>query len=506
MAGPTLWLFEDQLSPTLATLADHPDAPIFMVESDVAFRFVPYHKKRLTFLIAAMRHFAADLRAAGRTVHYYPLQPDGYRDSLAALRHSIETTGQRSFVVVDPSEHRTRAWLDTLPAKLGIELTVVPNTLFLIKRDGFATWVNAHRPSPTMETFYRLMRRKHRVLMDGHEPAGGRWNFDRQNRRAAAGSLLMPPPPSFPPDAITRQVMAEVDRRFTGHPGETAGFDYPVTRTDAVAVLADFVARKLPFFGDVQDAMLSDHRLLYHSQLSSLMNAGLLGPMEAIVAAEAAYRNGAAPIHAVEGFVRQILGWREWVYGLYHTYMPAYRTRNARGSTRPLPPFFWTGETDLNCLQHTIGTVLSHAYSHHIQRLMVICNFATLAGLNPQAVNDWFLAMYVDSHDWVVTPNVIGMAMNADGGTAATKPYVSSAAYIDRMSDYCGGCRYDPKQRVGPAACPFNYLYWTFVDDERAAMAANARVGGVLRHLDVIPPAELAAMHAERTRFLGAPA
>ena len=499
----TLWIFEDQLSAALPTLTSHPAAPVLMVESDRAFRQWRYHQKRITFLCAAMRHFAADLRAAGRAVHYYPLRADGYVDSLTALRRHVAATGDAHFVIVDPADHHTRAWVNTLPALLGITVEVVPNTLFLTDRAKFAAWVRALPRPPVMEQFYRLMRVKHRVLLTpDRQPAGGRWNFDKDNRRAAPSSLLMPPPPACEPDGVTRAVMAEVARRFADHPGSTDGFDYPVTRAAALAALDEFLDRRLPFFGEVEDAMLSDHRTLYHSRLSAVMNAGLVSPMEAVRGAEARYHERLAPINAVEGFVRQILGWREWVYGMYHTFMPEYRTRNARGDERPLPDFFWTGETDLNCLRRTIADVVGHGYSHHIQRLMVICNFATLAGLSPQATADWFLAMYVDSHDWVVTPNVVGMAMNADGGTMATKPYVSSAAYIHRMSDYCDGCRYDPKQRVGPTACPFNALYWTFLDDQREAVARNPRIGATLKHLDRMPAAERAELHGARATFL----
>ncbi len=353
-----------------------------------------------------------------------------------------------------------------------------------------------------MEQFYRLMRAKHRVLVVDGRPVGGRWNFDRMNRRPAPGGLLVPPPPAYPPDDVTRAVMAEVDRRFADHPGTAADFDYPVTRADAQHALADFLDRRLPFFGDVEDAMLADHRVIYHSRLSAVLNAGLVPPMDAIRGAEARHHAGVAPIHAVEGFVRQVLGWREYVYGIYHTFMPEYRTRNGRGEHRPLPDFFWTGQTDMHCLRQTITDVVGHGYSHHIQRLMVICNFATLAGLSPQAVADWFLAMYVDSHDWVVTPNVVGMAMNADGGTIATKPYVSSAAYINRMSDYCHRCRFDPAVKVGPTACPFNTLYWTFLEDHRATVAANPRIAAVLKHLDRLGAEDRAALRQQRDLVL----
>ena len=498
----TLWIFEDQLSLALPTLAAHPDAAVLMVESDRAFRQWRYHRKRITFLCAAMRHFAAELRSAGRTVHYHPLRPEGYRDSVAAIRHLVAETGDRHLVVVDPADYHTRAWVETLPNKLGVTIDVVPNTLFLTDRAKFAAWVRSLPRPPVMEQFYRLMRVKHRVLLTAdRQPLGGRWNFDRDNRKAAGSSLLMPPPPAVVPDAVTRDVMAEVSRRFADHPGSTDGFDYPVTRAGAAAALAEFLDRRLPFFGEVEDAMLADHRTLYHSRLSAVLNAGLVSPMEAVRGAEARYHDGRAPLNAVEGFVRQILGWREYVYGMYHTFMPEYRGRNSRGDTRPLPDFFRTGDTDMNCLRRTVTDVVDHGYSHHIQRLMVICNFATLAGLSPQAVADWFLAMYVDSHDWVVTPNVVGMAMNADGGVMATKPYVSSAAYIDRMSDYCGSCRYDPKQRVGPRACPFNALYWTFLADHRDAIAANPRVAAVLKHLDRMTVGERDEMRGRSAEF-----
>lgn len=502
MPRPTIWVFEDQLSLRLPSLAEAPpDAPLFMVESDRAWRVVPFHKLRLAFLASAMRHFAADVAAAGRPVAYYPLRPTGYLDSLSAIRDHVSRTGSREFWVVEPSEHHTRAWLDTLPARLDIAIRYFPNTLFLTDRQEFAGWACGLR-SPVMEHFYRRMRRRHGVLMDGDEPAGGRWNFDTENRRPLPEGLLIPPPPSFTPDAVTREVMAEVARRFPDHPGDVASFALPVTRRDAEAAFCDFLDRRLPLFGDFEDAMRTGQPTLFHSRISALLNAGLLDPLQCVRAAEERYRAGRAPINAVEGFVRQILGWREYVYGIYWAFMPAYRDRNARGDRRPLPPFFWSGQTELNCVRQCVGEVLRDAYNHHIQRLMIICNFSTLAGLSPQAVNDWFYAMYADSHDWVVTPNVVGMGMNADGGTMATKPYVSSAAYVDRMSDYCRGCRYDRKARTGEAACPFNYLYWSFLDRNRATLGRNPRMQMILKNLDRIGPAELRQMRSAADAFL----
>ena len=499
---PTLWVFEDQLSADLPTLAAAPGAAVFMVESDRNFRRVPYHRRRLTLLCSAMRHFAEELRNAGRDVHYHPLRAEGYRDCITALRHHIDSTGGREFWVVEPSEHHTREWLQTLPGRLGITLRFFPNTLFLTDRGDFAAWASAQRPTPTMEDFYRALRRRHRVLMDGDTPAGGTWNLDKLNRRPPPEGLLTPAVPAFPPDAVTREVMEEIDRRFPTHPGSAAGFDLPVSRADARRCLADFLDSRLPLFGDFQDAMVSGQPALFHSRLAMLLNLGLLAPLPVLRAAEERYRDGRAPLNAVEGFARQILGWREYAYGTYWAHMPEYRTRNARGSTRPLPDFFWTADTEMNCLRQSISQVIDGAYGHHIQRLMVICNFAVLAGVAPGELNDWFLAMYADAHDWVTTPNVIGMGTAADGGTMGTKPYVASASYIDKMSDYCHGCAYDPKRRTGEGACPFNFLYWTFLEHFAPRYANNPRMAPMLQNAAAIPPAEMAEMMRLRKRFV----
>ncbi|MDB5326375.1 MAG: hypothetical protein JWM57_1944 [Phycisphaerales bacterium] len=474
-----------------------------MIESARAFGMFPYHPKRLTFLISAMRHFAAELEAAGRTVHYFHLKPAKYRDSLSAVRDVVKKTGCSEFWIVEPSEYHTRAWLDTLPKQLGITIRYFPNTLFLTDRAEFRTWARGVK-SPVMEIFYRKMRDKHGILMDGPDPEGGRWNLDKENRKPLKKAIKIPPHKSFAPDEITKEVMAEVTRRFGGNYGSVDGFDMPVTRKQAKAALKDFLDHRLPKFGDYEDAMVTGEPFLFHSFLSATINAGLLAPLKVVKAAEKRYRDGHAPLNSVEGFCRQILGWREYVYGIYWAFMPGYRERNTRHSSRALPQFFWTGDTKMNCLHQSIGSVVEHGYSHHIQRLMIICNFATLAGLTPQAVNDWFLSMYVDSHDWVVTPNVIGMAMNADGGTMATKPYVSSAAYVNRMSDYCKNCHYNHKARTGDDACPFNYLYWTFLERFRAMFKGNIRMKMILANLDKIDPDEMKQMMQERKRFIEA--
>ena len=508
---PTTWLFEDQLNPRVPSLFDAPaDAPVLMIESDVNFRMFPYHRKRIAFLCSAMRHFAEELRAAGREVAYYPLKPRGYRDSFSALAHHLKDRDDRELWVTEPSEWHTRRWLDTVPGRLehdfgtpGVSIRYFPNRLFLTDRGHFKKWL-AGRKKPVMEYYYRQMRAEHGLLVDADgRPTGGRWNFDKLNRNPAPKGHVFPNPPRHEPDEITEGVIKEVNRRFATHPGTTDGFNLPCDRQSAKSAFDDFVKNRLPLFGEYEDAMMTGERTLYHSLVSPLLNAGLVEPLALCKLVEKEYRKGVVPINAAEGFIRQIIGWREFVYGIYWSLMPEYRRRNPRGDDRPLPAFFWDGETEMNCLRDSLaGVSRGRLFSHHIQRLMVICNFATLAGLSPQAVNDWFLAMYVDSHDWVVTPNVIGMAMNSDGGVIATKPYVSSANYINRMSDYCAGCKYDPRERIGPRACPYNFMYWTFLDDRRDQVARNSRVSRQLKVLDDFGPLVKKEMRRLRESFL----
>jgi deoxyribodipyrimidine photolyase-related protein len=501
-ASPTVWILEDQLSLQLPSLRASPtNAPVLLIESRRAMRMLPYHRKRLVFLVSAMRHFADELRKLGRDVRHYPLREHGYLDSLGAIRDHVQKTRSREFWIVRPSDHHTQAWIDTLTSLLGISIRWFDNTLFLTNRIEFRDWATSVR-SPLMETFYRRMRQKHGVLMDGGKPVGGEWNLDKLNRKRLPSRIVVPPMPSFAPDSITRQVIRDIDRDFPDHYGSTTGFDLPVTREDARRSFDDFLEHRLPLFGDYEDAMSSQHPLLFHSLLSPVINVGLLDPMSCIRATEKQFRDGKVPLNSAEGFIRQLLGWREYVYGIYWSFMPEYRDRNAHRAERELPDFFWDGRTEMNCLRHAVGAVVERGYAHHIQRLMVIGNFATLAGLSPQAVNDWFLTMFVDSHDWIVTPNVIGMATNADGGTMATKPYVSSGAYIDRMSDYCKGCRYSVSSRTGDDACPFNHLYWSFLHRHRKALGRNVRMSMMLRNLDRIDPAEMKLMLRQSDRFL----
>ena len=369
----------------------------------------------------------------------------------------------------------------------------------------FKTWL-AGRKKPTMEYWYRHLRQRTGILMDsatgGKKPLGGQWNYDADNRQSfgKTGPQAVPEPLRFAPDVITQAVMAEVAEHFAEHPGELSSFDWPVTRAQALQALDDFIVNRLPQFGDYQDAMWPNQAWLYHSLLSVALNLKLLNPREVIAAAETAYHQGRAPINAVEGFIRQILGWREYVRGLYWSYMPEWAGWNALDAQQDLPDFYWTGDTDMACLKDSIGQVLTHGYGHHIQRLMVTGLFALLWQAKPEQVHHWYLAMYVDAVEWAELPNVLGMSQFADGGLLATKPYVSSAAYVDRMSDYCRNCPYDRKARTGARACPFNALYWAFFDRHRTRLERNPRLGMVYRQLNAMTQEQIAALREQANR------
>jgi deoxyribodipyrimidine photolyase-related protein len=496
----TLWLFEDQLC--LDAVRNARADRVLIVESKRHFAAWPFHKIRIAFQCAAIRHFAGELRQRKIDVRLFSLDRKPYLDAIRALQTVVRETDDRDIIILASSEHHCQVWVQDVCRQNKLNLKILANPLFLTDRDEFADWAKPLK-SPVMETFYRKMRKKLNVLMtpDG-TPEGGEWNLDKENRKPPGKGMTFPEPLTFEPDALTRGAVADVDRVFANHPGSLDGFRLAVTREQAQSALDDFVRNRLPTFGDFEDAMLTGEPTLFHSGLSHLINVGLLKPLDVVNRVEQAFRAGRVPLNSAEGFIRQIIGWREYVYGIYHTFMPEYRKRNARGVERPLPEWFWNADTKMNCLRQSIGGVIERAYSHHIQRLMVICNFATLADVSPQAVNDWFYAMYVDSFDWVVTPNVVGMGMNADGGTMATKPYVSSAAYVNRMSDYCKACSFDHSARTGDDACPFNFLFWTFLDRHRKSFGRNPRMTMMLKNLDRIAPDELRAMHHLRERFV----
>ena len=468
----------DQLSMALASLqnADPATAIILMVEVAEEASYVPHHKRKIAYILSAMRHHAAALSAAGWQVDYVALDdPENSGSFTGEVARAIARHAPDEIVVTAAGEWRVAAMIDSWETLFGLPVDICVDTRFIASLDAFATWV-AGRKQLRMEFFYRDMRRKTGLLMDGDKPVGGEWNFDSENRKPAPRDPAMLRPLSFPPDAITQAVIALVASRFSDHPGSIDGFDFAVTRADALAQQAHFLHHALPRFGDYQDAMLSGEPFLWHSLLSPYLNSGLLDPLDLAQAVEARFRDGDVPINAAEGFIRQIIGWREYVRGIYWHQGPGYAERNFLDARRPLPDFYWTGDTDMHCLSQAIGQTLDLAYAHHIQRLMITGNFAMLIGADPVAVHQWYLAVYADAYEWVELPNTLGMSQFADGGLLASKPYAASGAYINRMSDYCGHCRFDVKQRTGPDACPFNALYWDFLARNAEKLGSNQRL------------------------------
>jgi deoxyribodipyrimidine photolyase-related protein len=391
--------------------------------------------------------------------------------------------------------------LDRWPELFDIPVEIVADDRFLCSHAEFEDWVGT-RKQLRMEFFYREMRRKSGLLMDGDKPEGGKWNFDADNRKPAKRDLMMPRPLHFAPDSITREVIAMVEARFPGNMGKTDRFGFAVTRADALRQQTHFLDHALPQFGDYQDAMLTGEPFLWHSILSPYINSGLLDPIQLCRAVEERYRQGKVPLNAAEGFIRQIIGWREYVRGIYWHSGPDYVDRNALGATRNLPGFYWTGETDMHCLAQAIGQTLDYAYAHHIQRLMITGNFALLIGADPKQVHIWYLEVYADAYEWVELPNTLGMSQFADGGLLGSKPYASSGAYINRMSDYCGSCRYDVTQRVGPDACPFNALYWDFLARNEKKLRPNNRMAMPYRNWDRMAEADKTALRTQARAFL----
>ncbi len=494
----------DQLSMSLSSLhdADPATAQLLMIEVIDEATYVAHHKRKIAYIFSAMRHHADALRDAGWRVDYVRLDdPDNSGSFTGEVARAIARHAPDRIVVTAAGEWRVAAMIDSWETLFGIPVDVRPDTRFIATLDEFAAWAKG-RKQWRMEYFYREMRRKTGLLMDGDKPVGGEWNFDSENRKAAPRDPAMPRPLSFAPDAITREVLALVADRFADHPGSLDGFDFAVTRADALAQQAHFLAHALPRFGDYQDAMLNGEPFLWHSLLSPYLNSGLLDPLELAQAVEARFHEGDVPINAAEGFIRQIIGWREYVRGIYWHEGPDYATRNFLNATRPLPDFYWTGDTDMHCLSQAIGQTLDFAYAHHIQRLMITGNFAMLIGADPAEVHRWYLAVYADAYEWVELPNTLGMSQFGDGGLLASKPYAASGAYINRMSDYCGRCRYDVKQRTGPDACPFNALYWDFLARNAEKLAGNQRLAMPYRNWAKMTPEIQAELRASAASFL----
>lgn len=498
VAPTTIWITADQCSLRNSALTgiDKDAAVVVMIESIAWARAMPHHKRKLVLAFAVMRHFAEDLRAAGWPVDYHA----EHETYAAAFALHVERYRPAVVRLMRQSEWGVDEEMRAVARRLGVRTEITPHANFISEAADLDVLAKTESARVTMDVFYRGMRRKTGLLMDAGEPAGGAWNYDGENRQRPTAGLRFAPVPRFEPDAITSDVIAMVERRFADHPGIVGDFCLAVTRRDALIMLEHFCAHRLDTFGPWQDAMIAGERHMSHSLLSASLNTGLLHPLEVCERAELAYRGDSARLQSVEGFIRQVLGWREYVWRVYWKMMPAYRQRNALEARLPLAEFYWTGNTQMFCLREALGAVRETAYTHHIIRLMVLGNFALLAGFDPIETNDWFWAMFIDGYDWVMVPNVIGMALHADGGYVGTKPYCASANYINKMSDYCKHCTYEYKAIESDDACPFNALYWDFIARNEARFSHNMRMAVIVRSWQKRPPAWRAAIRAKANR------
>ncbi|WJG10760.1 cryptochrome/photolyase family protein [Aliiglaciecola sp. LCG003] len=494
----------DQLSHSISSLADTDKSTdvILMCEVWDEATYVKHHKKKIAFIFSAMRHFAQELRAKGYQVHYTQLDDVDNTGSFSGeVTRAIERFAPTELIVTEPGEYRVlndiKSWNCSVPVQIRADQR------FLCSHQGFTDWAKG-RKQLRMEYFYREMRKQYGILMNGREPEGGEWNYDNQNRKPPKNGLTIPPTFSSTPDPITQEVMALVEKHFSDHFGDLEPFHFAVTRQQALQALDKFIQQRLCNFGDYQDAMIQGEAWMYHSHLSFYINCGLLLPLECVKAAEQAYRCGNAPLNAVEGFVRQIIGWREYVRGIYWLKMPDYQSVNVLEAKRKLPALYWGAKTRMNCLSQCVKETKQNAYAHHIQRLMVLGTFALIAGLHPDEVNEWYMIVFADAYQWVELPNVSGMILFADGGLLASKPYAASGSYINKMSDYCKGCKYKVSKKIGPDACPFNYLYWDFLIRNQAKLRGNHRLAMIYQTLERMDKEKILAIQNDSQLFLRA--
>jgi deoxyribodipyrimidine photolyase-related protein len=505
MSGALRLVLGDQLTPSLASLrdADRMQDLVLMAEVQAEATYVRHHKKKIAFLFAAMRAFAEELRDQGFRVRYVRIDdPDNAGDLLAEVRRALAAeSGLDRLVLTRCGEWRLDQEQSTWARALNLPVDVREDDRFICPLADFDRWAEGKKQL-RMEFFYREMRRRTGLLMEGDEPAGGRWNFDAENRKRLPKGVKPPQRLLAEPCPLAREAMADVARLFPDHFGDLEPFLFPIRRSEAEALAAHFIAHILPGFGDWQDAMAKGAPWMWHAVLSPCLNAGLLDPLALCRAAEDAWRAGKAPLNAVEGFIRQIIGWREYVRGIYWRFMPDYGRLNALDAKRRLPDFYWTGDTSMACLREAIVDTRRHAYAHHIQRLMVTGNFALLAGIDPDLVDEWYLVVYADAYEWVEMPNTRGMALFADGGLMASKPYAASGAYIDKMSDYCGACAYSVSEKNGANACPFNYLYWDFLMRNQNRLRGNPRLANPYATLGKLSAERKAAITQDAAAFL----
>jgi deoxyribodipyrimidine photolyase-related protein len=493
----------DQLSETISSLEGYNPKTdiILMCEVWDEATYVKHHKKKIALLFSAMRHFAKALKHKGCQIEYTKLNDF---ENTGSFKNEVKRLLQKHpfdhIIVTYPGEYRVLEDIRNWENELSISVEIREDNRFLCSPDEFFSWAK-NRKQLRMEYFYREMRKKYDILMQGDEPDGAQWNYDAENRNPPKEGLNIPAPYIGKVDAITREVLTLVSESFSDHFGDLEPFYFAVTREDALQVLDQFIEQRLSYFGNYQDAMVQGEPWMYHSHISFYLNSGLLLPLECVQAAEKAYHQGKAPINAVEGFIRQIIGWREYVRGIYWLKMPGYVDENFFEASRSIPDFYWTANTKMNCLHSCISETKQNAYAHHIQRLMVLGNFALLAGIEPNDVNEWFLTVYADAYEWVELPNVTGMILFADGGYLASKPYASGGNYINKMSDYCKNCTYKVTKKNGPNACPFNYLYWDFLDRNRQKLASNHRIGMMYKTFDKMSEEKQKAIRDDSDTF-----
>lgn len=519
------WLYipYDRLTVRTGPLAEQPAAEtgIILIESEAANRRRPYHKKKLVLLLASQRHFALEQAARGVSVLYHR-STKTYGEALLELQHQHNLP---QLTVTEPAERELRRDLAEAVAR-GLDLRQVPDTTWLSTTADFLRVFGPYKPgrSYVMDRFYRAMRQQTGILIESGKPVGGQFSFDAENRKPYKGEVPVPVAPTFEPDATTQEVIAEVERLYPDHFGSIANFNLPVTQADSDRAWHFALRHLLPHFGPYEDAMRDDEPHLFHSRLSPVMNLGRLLPAQMVADVEAAAHAGSIPLASAEGFIRQILGWREFMRHL-HQQTDGYRlladsipqepspakpsqdapaTPSALGATLPLPAVYWGAKSGLHCIDTAVQQVLDEGWTHHILRLMVLSNLATLCGFSPRQLTDWFWFAYIDAYDWVVETNVLGMSTYADGGLTATKPYVSGAAYIHRMSNFCGHCRFNPKKTIGDDACPFTALYWTFLERNQPALASNFRLQMPYTTLRKKPAAELVQLRARAAQAIEA--
>lgn len=498
------FLFKDHLNVDISSLQklNPKDDLIFICEVMEDFCYIKHHKKKIAFWLSCMRNFAQELKQKNYQVLYKKLDDiDNSQFFLSELQKAIDFYQPEKIILTYPSEYYLLKSVEGWQKKISIPIEILEDNRFLCNTKRFEKWAKTRR-SLTMEFFYREMRKDFNILMNGREPLGGAWNFDQANRKTYHKNIVIQEACFFEKNIITSEVLELVSQKFSDHFGDLEPFYFATTRIEALEALHHFIEHRLSDFGTYQDVMIESEPWMNHSHLSFYLNNGLLMPWDVILAVEKAYHKHNLPINSVEGFIRQIAGWREYVHGIYWLKMPQYVEENFLQAQRTLPEFYWTAKTKMNCIQQCVKETQNNAYAHHIQRLMVLGNFALLIGVHPKELNEWFWIVYADAYEWVELPNVSGMTLFADGGYLATKPYASSGAYIQKMSNYCIKCSYDVKQKRGDSACPFNYLYWNFLMTHYEKLKSNHRLNMPYKTLDKMSHEQKEIILKEAKKFI----